>query len=196
MEENFDALEVIARTRGKVEMSYSPTGGKLFLVCGWPAAVFFLLEFLFWHWFQQEWCLWLWIGIPIVALPLMVHYLKKDHSRTHSRTRESKIILNYWIFVGATTFISGFIFGFAGLYEDCFFPQVCLLMGIGCFITGQLLRFRPKSICGLVGSAIGICSFMLKGDLWYWQLLAISLVSVITLILPGIQYKRHVRNAV
>ena len=196
MEENFDALEVIAHTRGKVDMSYSPTGENIFLVWGWPTSVFFLLEFLFWHWFHQEWCLWLWIGIPIVGIPLMVYYLRKDHSRTHSRTHESKVILNYWLFVGAASCLSGFIFGFAGLYEDCFMPQVCLLMGIGCFITGQLLRFRPKSICGLVGSTIGICSFMLKGDLWYWQLLAISLVSVITLILPGIQYKRHIKNAV
>ena len=47
MEENLDALDVIARTRGKVQMDESPTGDSLFLVWGWPAAVFFLLDILF-----------------------------------------------------------------------------------------------------------------------------------------------------
>ena len=69
--EQFDALEVIARTRGKVDMDGAPTGGKLFPLWGWLTAFFYLAEFVLWQLLHQEWCLWLWIGIPVFGLPLM-----------------------------------------------------------------------------------------------------------------------------
>ena len=196
MEENFDALEVIARTRGKVEMDDIPTGENIFLVWGWPTAVLFLLEFVLWQLFRQEWCLWLWVGIPVVAVPLMVHFLRKDHERTHVRTHNAKVVLDYWIFVGAACGIGGFAFGFAGLYEDCFMPLVCLLVGIGSFLTGEILRFRPKIVCGLIGCAAGMASFLLRGDLWHWQLLSVAMVALVSLIVPGILYNRRVRDGV
>lgn len=196
MEENFDALEVIARTRGKVTMSDRPTGGNIFLVWGWPTAFFFLLEFFLWQAFRQQWCLWLWMGIPLVAVPLMVRILRKDHQRTHNRTHGAKVVLNYWIFVGCACAGVGFLFGFAGLYESCFLPLLCLLVGIGSFITGEILRFKPKTLCGLAGCAIGFCSFLLRGELWHWQLLATALVAVVALIVPGILYNKSVRDGI
>lgn len=196
MEDNFDALEVIAHTRGKVDMDTTPTGESLFLVWGWPTAVIFLLEFVLWQFFRQEWCLWLWPGVPLVGIPLMVHLLKKDHDRSHTRTHSARVVLDYWIFVGVACGVGGFAFGVSGLYEDCFLPLVCLLVSIGSFLTGEMLRFRPKMICGLVGTAISLGSFMLKGELWSWQLLAISLVAAIGLIVPGIRYNKCVRGGI
>ncbi|MBQ7750626.1 MAG: hypothetical protein IJR77_05300 [Bacteroidales bacterium] len=196
MEENFDALEVLARTRGKVEMDQVPIGENIFLVWGWPTAVFFLLEFVLWLVFHQQWCLWLWVGIPIVAVPLMVRLLKKDHERTHTRTHDAKVILDYWIFVGFACFVSGLVFGFSGQYDACFMPLVCLLVGIGSFITGEILRFKPKTICGLAGCVIGIGAFLFTGELWHWQLLAVALVAIIALIVPGILYNKRVRDGI
>ncbi|MBR4788164.1 MAG: hypothetical protein IK030_00440 [Bacteroidales bacterium] len=194
MEENFDALEVIARTRGKVDMDDIPTGENIFLVWGWPTAVVFLLEFILWQAFRQEWCLWLWPAIPLVGTPLMVRILKKDHERTHIRTRNAKVVLDYWIFAAAAFGIGGFVFGFAGLYEECYIPLMCLLIGIGSFITGELLRFRPKAVCGLAGCAIGIASFLLRGELWHWQLFAVALVAIVALVIPGILYNKRMRD--
>ena len=196
MEETFDALEVIARTRGKVEMDDIPTGENIFLVWGWPTAVIFLLEFILWQVFRQEWCLWLWPAIPLIGVPLMIRILKKDHERTHIRTRNAKVVLDYWIFAGAAFGIGGFVFGFAGLYEECYLPLVCLLIGIGSFITGEILRFRPKAICGLAGCVIGIASFLLRGELWYWQLLMVSLVALVALVIPGVLYNKRVRDGI
>lgn len=49
MEENFNALDVIARTRGKVELDSLPSGDRLFPLWGGLAAVFYLAEFLPWQ---------------------------------------------------------------------------------------------------------------------------------------------------
>lgn len=196
MEENFDALDVIARTRGKVQMDESPTGDSLFLVWGWPAAVFFLLEFLLWRTLQAEWCLFLWAGIPLVGVPLMVREIREDRARTHIRTRNSKVVLDYWIFAGTACCVGGFALGFADLDKVCLVPLISLLVGIGSFLTGETLRFRPMIRCGLAGAVLGIASFLFQGALWSWQLLVVGVVAAVALILPGYQYKHYVKNGI
>lgn len=197
MEENFDALDVIARTRGRVDIDASPTGDYLFILWGSLTALFFLLEFIFFRIFAQEWCLWLWLGIPLIGFPWMASFHKKEHDRTHTRTREAKVVLDYWIFIGCASCASGFIFGFAGVYEQFAFPLIGVLTGTGAFVTGEVLRFRPKVVGGLVGVAVGIGSFLLQGEeLYIWQMLSISLVAVVSLVIPGILYLRRIRNGV
>lgn len=196
MEENFDALEVIARTRGKVNMDDTPTGGKLFPLWGWLTAFFYLLEFVLWQWLHREWCLWLWVGVPVIGIPLMMLLLRRDHERAHLRTRRSRIVLDYWIFAACAIGAGGFLFGFTGLYEMLEAPLICLLVGIGAFITGEEVRFRPMVFGGLAGAAIGMGSFLLQGDLWPWQLLAVAVCAVVALIVPGYLFEKSVKDGI
>lgn len=196
MEENFDALEVIARTRGKVEMDGLPTGKKLFPLWGWLTAFFYLLEFVMLQIFNQEWCVWLWAGIPLVGVPAMIAILRKDREQTHMRTLGSKLVLDYWIFAACVICFGGFLFGFCNIYEVVENPLICLLIGIGSFITGEMIRFRPMIVCGLIGAAVGVCSFLLQGDIWIWQTLAIVVVAIIAMVIPGYLYEKKVNNGV
>ena len=196
MEENFDALEVIARTRGKVEMDGRPTGDWLFPLWGWLTFFFYLAEFVLWQVFQQEWCLWLWVGIPAVGIPLMTVIVHRDHRRTHMRTRRSKLVLDYWVLAACVIGIGGTLFGFAGIYEATENPLICLLVGIGAFLTGEEARFRPMIIGGIVGTAVGIASFVLQGNLWIWQLLCVVVTALTALIIPGHMYKTSNGNGV
>lgn len=194
--EQFDALEVIARTRGKVDMDGAPTGGKLFPLWGWLTAVFYLAEFMLWQWLHQEWCLWLWVGIPVLGLPLMAIILRREHERVHMRTRVSKQVLDYWIFAACAIGLGGFIFGFGGVYEVVENPMICLLVGIGGFITGEAARFRPMIVGGLAAAAMGIGAFLLQGELWAWQMLVIVLVAVVALIVPGYMFEKSSSHGV
>lgn len=196
MEDNFDALDVIAQTRGKVKMDDQPMGNYLFPLWGWLTAFFYLLEFVLWQWLHQDWCLWIWAGIPLVGIPLMTTIIRKDHERTHMRTKGSRLLLDYWILVACVIGIGGFIFGFAGIYEVVENPLICLLVGIGAFVTGEQLRFRPMIAGGLVGVAIGIGAFLLQGDLWVWQILSVVLTAVISLIIPGHLFERSCRHGI
>ena len=87
-------------------------------------------------------------------------------------------------------------FGFTGLYEMVENPMICLLVGIGAFVTGESARFRPMVVGGLAGAAIGICSFVLQGDLWTWQILAVVLVAVVALIVPGHLFEKRAKDGV
>lgn len=194
--EDFDALDVIARTKGKVEMDNVPTGQKLFPMWGWLTAVTYLLEFVLWQVFHGEWCLWLWIAIPLVGLPLMYIIIRRDHERTHIRTHESRLVLDYWIFAACAFGAGGFLFGFLGVYEVAENPLICLLIGIGAFITGEVIRFRPMIVGGLAGAGLGVVSFVLQGDLWLYQILFIVAVAVVSLIIPGCLFEKSLKHGV
>ena len=196
MEENFDALEVIARTRGKVYMDDIPTGKKLFPLWGWLTVFFYLLEFVLWQTLHQDWCMWVWAGIPLIGMPLMFSIIRKDHERSHMRTRRSKLVLDYWIFAAFAIGGGGFLFGFAGIYEIVENPIICLLLGIGAFIAGEEIRYRPMIVGGLTGAAIGIGAFLLQGDLWPWQMLCIVASAVSSLIIPGHLFEKSIKNGV
>ena len=190
--ERFDALDVIARTRGKVDMdSMSEAGGMLFPMWGWVTACFYLLEFVVLYFLHQEWGIWLWTGIAVVGIPLMVLILRKYREREHIRTRTSRLVLDYWIFAACAIGLGGFLFGFSGVYMSVENPMICLLLGIGAFITGEATRFRPMIVGGLVGAAIGLCAFLLQGDLWVWQTLCIVLVAIVSLIIPGYLFEKN-----
>ncbi|MBQ9548334.1 MAG: hypothetical protein IJV01_04145 [Bacteroidales bacterium] len=194
--EQFDALDVIARTRGKVDMDGAPNGDRLFLLWGSLTAFFYLLEFLLWQVLHRDWCFWLWIGIPLLGLPLMSVILRRDHERKHMRTHGSRLVLDYWIFTACAIGAGGFLFGFFDLYEVVENPMICLLVGIGAFITGEVLRFRPMIAGGLVGAAVGVGAFLLQGELWVWQVPCIVLTAVASLIVPGLLFNRSMRYGV
>lgn len=190
----FDGLEIITQTRGKVAANKQLTGENLFLVWGYPTVFFLLLEFLGLWLLKAGWCLWLWVGIPVVATPLMVYFIHQDRIRTHCKTYEENSILNLWIFVGCACFVGGFLLGFADLYEQFFLMLLGMLCGIGCFVTGLILRFTPMTTCGLLASLLSFMTPFFQGELWHGQLLIAAMVVVVALIVPGHAFKNHIKR--
>jgi hypothetical protein len=189
-----DELQIIASIRGEVMSQKEPTGENLFLVWGYPTAIFLLLEFAALIVLREVWCEWLWVGIPLVGVPLMVYYLNEDYERTGRRTLNQNVILMMWIFIGFASFVGGVTMGFTGIFPLCYCAYQGLLIGMGCFMTGIILHFRPKTICGIIASFLSAVPLFLQGDLWPWQLLVASLIAVVALIIPGHLFRRFVKS--
>lgn len=192
--DNRRELDIIARTRAEVRGRHDLTGGNLFLAWGYPTAIILFLEFMALILWDEAWFVWLWLAIPFFGVPLMMYYLKKDYERTGRRTLDSNNILQMWIYVGIVSCIGGAAMGFSGVFQTVYCTFQALLMSMGCLVTGFILRFRPKTVCGLVGTALSFLSLFFQGDLWPWQLLVTSLVTVVTLIIPGHLYHNYVRR--
>lgn len=190
-----DELEIINRIRGEVMSSKELTGENLFLCWGYPTAIFLLVEFLALMLWNQNWCSWIWLAIPLVGVPLMIYFLHKDYERTHHRTLDQNVILQMWIYVGFVSSIGGATMGFANVFQQLYCTFQGLLVSFGCFLTGLILHFRPKTMCGIIGTILSFVSIFFQGDLWPWQLLVTALVTVITLIVPGHLFRRYVRKA-
>ena len=106
------------------------------------------------------------------------------------------MVLDYWIFAACSCGAGGFLFGVFGVYEVAENPLICLLIGIGSFITGEVLRFRPMIVGGLAGAGLGVVSFILQGDLWIYQILCIVAVAVVSLIIPGFLFEKSLKHGI
>ncbi len=188
-----DELSVISQIRGEVKGNRVPTGENLFLAWGYPTAFFLLVEFFALILWDKIWCSWIWLGIPLVGTPLMVYFLNEDYERTHRRTLDQNVILQMWIFVGFLSCLGGVTMGFAGVFQMLYGTFQGLLVSFGCLMTGLILHFRPKTVCGILGSALSFVSLFFQGDLWPWQLLVAVLVTILTLIIPGHLFRHYVR---
>ena len=170
------------------------TGENLFLAWGYPTAFFLIVEFaalMLWH---EDWCCWIWMAIPLVGAPLMIYFMNQDYERTGRRTLDSNIILQMWVYVGFVSFIGGATMGFADIFEQfyCMFQGV--LISMGCFLTGVILHYRPKTVCGIVGTLLSFVALFFQGEQWPWQLLIVAIVTIITLIIPGHLFRRYVKS--
>lgn len=188
-------LDIITRMRGEVTADKDVTGENLFLAWGYPTAVVLALEFVALLIWNEDWCTWLWVGIPLTGAPLMVHFLREDYNRTRRRTLNENVILKMWVFIGFASCMGGAAIGGAGLFPLFYCPFQGLLIGMGCFMTGIILRFRPKTVCGIVASLMSAVPLFLQGELWPWQLLIASLIAVVALIIPGHLFKQYVKSS-
>ena len=187
-------LNIITQTRGEVMSHQELTGENLFLAWGYPTVIMLLLEFAALMLWNEDWCMWLWAGIPLIGAPLMIYFLRKDYERTHSRTHDQNNILVMWIFVGFACCIGGFVMGCTGVFQKAFFAFLCLLCGMGCFMTGIILHFRPKTVCGIVASLLSAVPLFFQDDLWPWQLLVTAVIVTIALIIPGHLFRHYVKS--
>ena len=190
-----EELDIITRVRGEVMSRKELTGENLFLAWGYPTVIVLIAEFaalLIWN---EDWCSWLWAGIPLIGTPLMIYFLNEDYERTHRRTLDQNVILMMWIFIGFACCLGGAAMGIAGVFQQGFFALLSLLCGMGCFMTGIILHFRPKTICGIIASFLSVIPLFFQGDLWPWQLLVTAIIVTIALIIPGHMFRRYVKNS-
>jgi hypothetical protein len=99
-----------------------------------------------------------------------------------------------WIFIGFASCVGGASMGFAGVFPQCYCAYQGLLCGLGCFMTGIILHFRPKVICGIIASLLSVVPLFFQGDLWPWQLLVAAVIITIALIIPGHLFRRYVKQ--
>lgn len=187
-------LDVISKVRGEVYGNIEATGENLFLAWGYPTAFFLFVEFLALILWNEFWCFWIWLGIPLVGTPLMVYFLNEDYERTHRRTIDQNVILQMWIFVGFLSCLGGVTMGFAGVFDMLYCTFQGLLIGFGCLMTGLILHFRPKTVCGIIGCVISFVCLFFQGDFWPWQLLIAVFVTILTLIIPGHLFRHYVKK--
>ena len=192
---NQEQLDLITQIRGEVTQKRKLRGRNPFLIWGYTIAIVYLLTFAAMLVWKNDYCLFILCGIVVVGIPFMQDTLHDDYKRTHMRSKEDDYVLKVWLFVGVALGVAAFATGFAGLHHLCLFPLACLLIGMGGFFTGVILRFRPKVVCGIIACFLSIIPLFLQGDLWPWQLFVTAIVSVIALIIPGHMYSNYLRES-
>jgi hypothetical protein len=189
-QENFSpqqSLDVIQSMILKTKNTVADSS-VFFLLWGWVVFIACLLQYFLKNivHYQNHYYAWFMIIIGIVG---SVYLGSQQDKKTKVKTYIDESIDNLWLSIGITFFALGLIFAKIG-YENAFTFYI-LLYGIGCFITGRLIKFTPLIWGGIGAWLLAILSAYLDYDT---NILITAVAILISYIIPGyllrIKYKK------
>lgn len=151
-----------------------------FLFWGWLAFGALLVQFLLkavLH-YPHHYLVWL---VTIPAVFVTVWYGRK-HERRSARTYLGDSMGQLWMGIGISFFVLSIIIsaGPSGwLYA---YPFFILFYGLGTFISGRLLQFKPMVIGGIINWVLAALCPLLPYD---YQILLAALALLTSYIIPG-----------
>ena len=182
-DENFspqDSFQLIQSMIGKTRSNLSENR-IYFLLWGWASFLAIVSQFILkvWVGYERHYLVWL-ITIP-AAIYTMVYTARRGNRRP-VKTYIGDSMSSLWMGIGISFFILSVIVtrqptGWAGAW-----PFFILFYGMGTFISGKLLQFRPLIIGGIFNWALAIASVFVDYD---YQLLLAAAAILTSYIIPG-----------
>ena len=128
-----------------------------------------------------------WLLMPVGGIVSMIYgakQSKKEKIKTHVNT-----FMGYlW---GAMVISMIIVLTMAVRLEDKTYPVLILIYGIGTFVSGGLLNFKPLIIGGVICFILSIVSFFMVFE---YQLLFIAMAMLASYIIPGHLLKAKFKN--
>lgn len=161
-----------------------------FLLWGWVVFIACLLQYFLKNIIHYERHYYAWLLI-LFGVAGSIYFGSKQSKTEMVKTYISEGVEQLWMGIGISFFLLGFIFAKIG-YEHSFSFYI-LLYGIGCFVTGRLIKFNPLIWGGIGAWLLAILSAYLEYNA---NILLTAASILISYIIPGyllrIQYKKTV----
>ncbi len=151
-----------------------------FLVWGWVTFIACTGQFILKHIYNypKQYYVW-WIKIPAIIFSI---YKSKGENKTRRvKTYVSESINYLWIGMGIAYFVLSMILSEIG-WDKPVFPFFIMLYGLGTFISGSIIKFRPLIIGGIMAWALAIGSVYMEYD---YQMLFAAAAILISYIIPA-----------
>jgi hypothetical protein len=151
-----------------------------FLLWGWVVILAILLQFILkvWLQYQHHYLVWL---VTIVAVLITVWHRRKEAAHTRVVTYVDESMGNLWLGVGISFFILSFIIS-AGVGWYNAWPFMIMMYGLGTFISGKILQFKPLIIGGVINWLIAIAAVFVP---YNYQLLFAAAAIAISYLVPA-----------
>ncbi len=156
-----------------------------FLVWGWCAMLASIGQYLLSTVFKypHHYIVWL-ITIPCVIFTIW--FARRDSRRTKVLTYIHEYMIVLWTAVGVSFFIISMLFFKIG-WHNCY-PFYMLLYGLGSFVSGRILQFRPFIIGGIISWVLAIVSVWFE---FRYQALFGAAALLFSYIIPGHLIRRE-----
>lgn len=181
-QENFspqESLQLIQSMIAKTRRDMSDNS-IYFLLWGWVTFVactgqFILKNIL--H-YEKHYLVW-WLVIPAAIIS---GYLgMKEGRKKEASTYIGDSMKYLWMGMGISYFILSMILSKMG-WDTNIFPFFILLYGLGTFISGKLLQFKPLVLGGLCAWALAVASTFFNYD---YQMLFAAVAILVSYIIPA-----------
>ena len=150
-----------------------------FLLWGWVVFIACLLQYFLKNIVHYQYHYYAWLMV-IIGISGSVYFGSQQGKKAKVKTYIDESIDHLWISIGITYFALGLIFAKIG-YENAFTFYI-LFYGIGCFVTGRLIKFTPLVWGGIGAWLLAILSAYLDYDT---NILITAVSILISYIIPG-----------
>jgi hypothetical protein len=174
-EEGFEIIQqMILKAKNKLA-----DDGFYFILWGWLICIAASSQYLMFQMNVNNNFL-VWPFVVVTGIIVSIVYGYKSEKKRKVKTHIDKILNFVWIAFGIALFITLFFIGVHGMKTTYFF--LLLLYGIGTFISGGILGFKPLIMGGMIAFILAIISvFFSEID----QLWIVSLALLCSYIVPG-----------
>lgn len=160
-----------------------------FLVWGWITFFACTGQFILKHIYQYEKHYLVWTVI-IIGIVFSVYQGRKEEKTNKVKTYIDDSIKHLWSGMAISFFVLGMILTKLG-WGTSIFPFFIMLYGLGTFVTGSIIRFRPLITGGIIAWALAISSTFVSYD---YQMLFGAAAILISYIIPA--YLLRSRNKI
>lgn len=172
--------EMIANAKGNLS-----EGSVFYLLWGWLVIIaassnYILLSYTN---YEMHWLPWI-ILMPLGGVVSMIIGYRMNKNRRVKTYVESA--LNY-LWLGFVITLLMVLFGMAKIGPQKAYPIIILLYGLGTFVSGGIIKFKPLMIGGVLCWLLGSIAFYASFDL---QLIILIIATVLSYLLPAYLLKQ------
>jgi hypothetical protein len=181
-QENFSpeqSLQLIQTMISKTKQDMSDNS-IYFLVWGWLTFFACTGQFVLKNIFQYEKHYLVWMVI-IIGIVFSIYQGRKEEKTSKVKTYIDDSIKHLWTGMAVSFFVLGMILTKLG-WGTAIFPFFIMMYGLGTFVSGSIIRFRPLIIGGILAWALAIGSTFVSYD---YQMLFGAAAILISYIMPA-----------
>jgi hypothetical protein len=180
------SLQLIQSMISKTKQDMSDNG-IYFLVWGWITFIALAGQFILKHFvkYEQHYQVW---WIIVVGIAFSIWQGLKDGKKQKARTYVGDSMKYLWLGMGISFFVLSMILSKIG-WGSAVFPFFMMMYGLGTFVSGNILQFRPLIIGGILAWALAIGAVYMEYD---YQILFAAAAILISYIIPA--YMLRFRN--
>jgi hypothetical protein len=184
------AEESLALIRSMIETTRHSISDSshYFLLWGWAVFMGCVLQYVLMTVVNYHHHYYAWFITP-VALIFHAFFIARDRKKQRVKTFINDANGYLWTVIGLSFFVMSFIFSKIG-WQYCF-PFYILIYGIGTFVSGNLIQFKPLVVGGIINLVLAIITVYLPYDV---QMLMTALAILLSYIIPGYMLRMHYRK--
>jgi hypothetical protein len=192
-EENFTPTESLKLIQSMIDKTKQGMSDRsiYYLVWGWITFIGCTGQFILKHIYNYEkhYLVW-WLVVP--GTVFSIYYSIRDKQKNKVTTYIGDSMKYLWIGMGISYFVLSMILSEFG-WDKMVFPFFIMLYGLGTFVSGGFIKFKPLIIGGIIASCLAVGAAYVEYD---YQMLFGAGAILVSYIIPAymLRYKNKYAN--
>jgi hypothetical protein len=181
-DDNFSPQQSLQLIQSMIDKTKQDISDKsiYFLVWGWITFIALTGQFVLKHIcnYEKHYLVW---WLTVVGIVFSIWYSNNEEKTRKVKTYVGDSIKYLWIGMGIAYFVLSIILSKSG-WDNIVFPFYIMLYGLGTFISGSIIKFRPLVIGGIIAFGLAIGAAYIEYD---YQMLFGATAILISYIIPA-----------